>query len=70
MPTDYIVFRRNGTGWEPLPGVHSGTRPRAAIEAALEAKKDMSVPDGEYAATPARSWKTITVKVEKALKFS
>lgn len=67
--TDYIVFRKNGTGWEVVAGVKA-SRPRTAIEAALSAKKDMAPPDGEYAAVPARSWKPITVKVEKALKFS
>ena len=68
--TAYIVFRKNGTGWEPLPGIHTGASARAAVTAALEEKKDMSPPDGEYAAVPARSWKPIKVKVEKALKFS
>lgn len=69
--TDFIVLRANPNGeWEELSGVHSTATRRAAVESALASKNDSRPLDGEYVAVPARSWKPIKVKVEKAIKFS
>lgn len=69
--TDFIVLRADEDGeWEKLPGVHSASTRRAAVEFALASKNDSQPLDGEYVAVPARSWKPLKVKVEKAIKFS
>jgi len=68
--TSYIVLTNTEKGWQQLTGTYSGSRPRAAIEAALATGSALGEQAGEYVAVPARSWKPVKVKVEKALKFS
>jgi len=60
--TQYTVFRKNGAGFEVLKSGVEASTPRGAIA-------EVADEDGEYAATPTRSWVTLPVVFEKRAKI-
>lgn len=70
--TLYMVFAHSqeDEGWHHM-GTHEARSAEAAIRTHIERAED-EPQGGVYSATPMRSWKTASVKVETktALKFS
>ena len=59
--TRYIVFVKKGDGFVPVKSVEASSQKQAIAAAAEE--------DGEYAATPTRSWVTLPVAFERKAKI-
>lgn len=69
--TNYVVFVKTGDNtWRQFTAIHARSA-RSAIQKALEGA-DNPYEDGEFVATPTRSWKPVSVKTETKtqLKFS
>lgn len=72
MPSDYVVFRSaseiddetDGRGWVEI-GRATAATPKAAIKAATDGKPPAER-TGTFVATPVRSWRPVTRKVEPA----
>ena len=66
--TTYVILQRVGTpeNWT-LIGRADGASGRAAVAAFTNGGTEI---EGEYIATPARSWKPVTVKVERTVKIA
>ena len=68
--TKYLVLRvsEETSHWAPIKEVEA-EGPRSEIREALSGAEETGAPAGTYVATPARSWKPLSVKPTRAFEF-
>lgn len=60
--TQYVILNSQNGAWHEV-GRHQASSPRRALTA-------LGVDEGTYVAVPARSWKPLTVKVERTTRLT